>query len=121
LLREELKHNADQVDIWQSSPDRSRTTGPLAAFLKDQLWRAFSDGGELSWVKDLDLLASISHSYYSIHAIHDLSEKHFNSIQFLAPGNSPALGLEMLVLIGKQAGDTRTSIGSTIQMIDKRL
>jgi hypothetical protein len=42
-------------------------------------------------------------------------------MQFLTPGNSPALGQEILMLIGKQANDTRNSIAVTIRMIDAEI
>ncbi|MBI1802245.1 MAG: hypothetical protein HY259_08215 [Chloroflexi bacterium] len=39
------------------------------AGVKDELWTAISDGGELQWIDDLDLLEHISHSYYFLRAI----------------------------------------------------
>lgn len=36
---------------------------------KDELWNAFSDGGELQWIKDLHLLDIISIAYYDIRRV----------------------------------------------------
>ncbi len=36
---------------------------------KDELWNAFSDGGELQWIKDLQLLDIISMAYYDIRRV----------------------------------------------------
>jgi hypothetical protein len=41
----------------------------MAAYLKDEMWRAFSDGGELSWLRNLDMLGSLSDSYFNVRAI----------------------------------------------------
>ena len=118
LLRAELDQNAKQVENWQNSADRSRGTGVLAAVLKNELWRAFSDGGELSWLKDLEILSAISNAYYCIRTLSDLAEKHFNSIQFLTRGNSAALGNEILMLMADKAVDARNAIMDAINKID---
>ena len=34
--------------------------------LRIELWNAFSDGGELQWIQDLDLLQSLTTAYHSI-------------------------------------------------------
>ncbi|MFN8402730.1 MAG: hypothetical protein U0V48_04140 [Anaerolineales bacterium] len=36
---------------------------------KYELWDSFSDGGELQWIQDLDLLNAMSFAYYSIKSI----------------------------------------------------
>ena len=34
--------------------------------LKFELWDAFSDGGELQWIQDLELLNAMTFAYYSL-------------------------------------------------------
>lgn len=41
----------------------------FASGLKDEVYRVISDGGELEWIKDLDLLETISSAYYFIRDI----------------------------------------------------
>ena len=47
--------------------------------LKNELWQAFSNGGELEWIKNPDLLASLSSSYASIGEIKNMARIHFES------------------------------------------
>jgi len=118
LLRAELQHCDKQVETWQGPTDRGRTTGNLSASLKDELWRAFSDGGELSWLKDIDLLASLSESYYQVHSIRYLASRHFDSV--LTP-TEPSLSRDLLVALGEKAIETRNSIRHTIGIVDQKL
>jgi hypothetical protein len=41
---------------------------------KDELWNAFSDGGELQWINDLQLLDTISMAYYDIRRVMNLEK-----------------------------------------------
>jgi hypothetical protein len=43
--------------------------------LKDELWNAFSDGGELRWITDLTLLESISVTYHHIRSVVFIEEE----------------------------------------------
>ncbi len=46
--------------------------------LKNDLWEALSDGGELHWVDNLKLLDSITKAYYHIRRVIFLEEKYFD-------------------------------------------
>lgn len=50
--------------------------------LKDELWNALSDGGELQWIDDLDLLDCIATAYYNIRLIIYLEEKYVDHLFF---------------------------------------
>ena len=52
----------------------------LGSRLRNELWKAYSDGGELQWIKDIELLGKIADSYYSIRAIMELADKHYSSV-----------------------------------------
>jgi 16S rRNA C1402 N4-methylase RsmH len=54
----------------------------LGSLLRNELWKAYSDGGDLQWIKDIELLANIADSYYNIRAIMELSDKYYNAVQF---------------------------------------
>ncbi len=48
----------------------------LSALLRDESWKAFSDGGELEWIKDPKLLDNLSEAYFSIRSVMNLSDKY---------------------------------------------
>jgi hypothetical protein len=50
--------------------------------LKQDVWEAFSDGGELRWVSDPNLLDEIANAYYHIRGIAFLEEKFFEAAHF---------------------------------------
>ncbi len=54
----------------------------LFATLKNEAWKAFSDGGELEWIKNPELLDHIAEAYYSIRSVMQLSEKGFDLLMF---------------------------------------
>lgn len=59
VLRRELSENLDTL------AERMATTprGLAVPFLQDEVWSAMSDGGELRWVADPDLLRRLARSY----------------------------------------------------------
>ncbi len=46
--------------------------------VKNDLWVAFSDGGELQWIDDLEILDTISNAHYYIRWIIELEKYYFN-------------------------------------------
>jgi len=66
LTREELADCLKLMkDRYQMS--HSHPTGQYIGHrLKTELWRALSDGGELRWIKDLDLMASLATAYHRL-------------------------------------------------------
>jgi hypothetical protein len=46
--------------------------------VKNDLWAAFSDGGEIEWLDDIELLAVLSEAYYHIRWITNLEMLHFD-------------------------------------------
>jgi hypothetical protein len=50
--------------------------------LKDELWNSFSDGGELQWIKDLDLLDAISTAYHQIRIMMRLEGRYLKALDF---------------------------------------
>jgi uncharacterized membrane protein len=72
LIGQELRYNQDA----RGSP-RPEATGSEKRIvsldgLKDELWNAFSDGGELEWIRDLQLLHLISFAYHYIRRMRHL-------------------------------------------------
>ena len=64
LVEKELGYNLSQLKKQkQGISDYGERFLPIDG-QKDELWNAFSDGGELQWIKDLELLDMISMAYY---------------------------------------------------------
>jgi hypothetical protein len=61
---------------FQKSQEKFREALTLSAVLRNESWKAFSDGGELEWVKDPKLLNDLSDAYYAIRSVMSLSDKY---------------------------------------------
>ncbi len=82
LLKGELEYNRQLLSERQSSKGDEKTRNVSLPKLKDELWNAFSDGGELQWVKDLQLLDFIATAYYHIRTIIFLEDKYFEAVHY---------------------------------------
>ena len=80
LLREELFVNLNHLISYAKNTDKDAILLVLSGFLKDESWRAFSEGGELEWIKDPKLLSDISWAYSSIQTVKYILEKHYSLI-----------------------------------------
>ena len=81
LLSKELGSNQEILKQWHFS-NEDLTTGNIAVedlsiFLGDEVWRAFSDGGELQWIKDPDILRRLAYTYFLIETMKKRSERFF--------------------------------------------
>lgn len=47
--------------------------------LRDEVWEAFSDGGELAWIRDAALLATLADVYGKIKRIKYLTDKYVDA------------------------------------------
>ena len=67
LLQGELRHNRDML----VNRVKMREKGHFVPIhrLKTTTWSTFSDGGELQWVRDLDLLEIMSTAYYYVYEL----------------------------------------------------
>ncbi|MCJ7531546.1 MAG: hypothetical protein MUO64_11020 [Anaerolineales bacterium] len=63
-------------------------SGVLSSILRKEIWNAYSDGGELEWIKDVSLIAQIADSYYSIRAVSDLADRYYDSVQYATEESS---------------------------------
>ncbi len=77
LIYNELLGNVVQLSGFQKSQVKYREALTLSALLRNESWRAFSDGGELEWIKDPELLDDLSEAYFSIRSVMSLSDKYF--------------------------------------------
>lgn len=67
ILRE-LMDNRKALAARREKPPQERSIY-LGFRLKDELWKALSDGGELRWIVDLSLLESIADAYHYIKSV----------------------------------------------------
>ena len=80
LLFDELLSNQAVLSGWSKSNDKVGESRLLSAFVKNESWRAFSDGGELQWIKDPQLLNIISDAYFRIRSVSQMSDKHYGML-----------------------------------------
>jgi hypothetical protein len=80
ILREELLVNLTQLSGWQKSSSQKLETVYTSIFLEDSSWAAFSDSGELAFIKDVKLLQKISHAYSTIRSVKQLSERYMELV-----------------------------------------
>ncbi|MBE0573435.1 hypothetical protein IH575_00830 [Candidatus Dojkabacteria bacterium] len=81
LLSPEIENNRTTISKWKNQGENDWTLTTIGLKLRDEVWNAFSDGGELAWIKDSALLANLAEVYGKIIRIKYLSDKYvdFNS------------------------------------------
>jgi hypothetical protein len=127
LIREELTTNQQMLELLieqQKTHPRIRA----ATGLKDALWSALSNSGDLQWIDELDLLSSISYSYHMIGALIHL-EKQYDDPNFmeavsLVGGTGPAnnyAGEKTVEKVLSIRPDALVKIQETMNAIDEYL
>lgn len=118
LIKEELEYNRSAISSRQPlQPDDIYRNVPSER-LKDELWNAFSDGGELQWIKDLQLLEALSIAYYRIRVVMFLEEAFLQETLFMDTlGSFPGVAHEL----EKADNQLIEYIERAVNEIDKRL
>ena len=77
-LYEELIENIGYLSKWRGDNKEEKIKGTitLSALLKNDLWRAFCDGGEIQWIKNSNDLLGLSAGYSKIVSIKYLADKY---------------------------------------------
>jgi hypothetical protein len=119
LLREELFTNLALLAGWQKSKKKDLEILTLGGMLKDESWTAFSDGGELEWIKDPKLLSDLSYTYSSIRAVAHVAEK-YSSLVFSEKisGNKRQIAHYLREMLQKGIDDSCASIEEALKAID---
>ena len=65
-LRKELEKNREMLMEYKKNLEDTSTSEILILIIRDETWRAFSDGGELKWIKDIELLEDLANVYFII-------------------------------------------------------
>lgn len=117
-LKEELSYNLELIS--KSWPRKSaiHRGAYLAGAFRVESWRALSDGGELQWINDLEILESISTSYYYIRQLSQLADRLWSSTII----TSRTLSNQITTEINKRAdtfgGMAEQHIETTLQQIE---
>jgi len=56
-----------------------------ATGFKNDLWRSFTEGGEIEWIKDVELLHFIADAYYRIRGLIYFEDLYFQNRFFSTP------------------------------------
>jgi hypothetical protein len=82
LLRSELSANHDDILIRRKPIESGGKRDVYIISLSDQMWSVFSDGGELQYVNNPELLAAIANAYHLIRHSIMLENKILDAIHF---------------------------------------
>ncbi len=105
LLKHELLMNIGAFSDWQRSEQPLLDKcARLNVFTKSEYWKAFSDGGELKWIKDPVLLSEIAEAYNFIRMMLSLSDRYFQLLQLkqLEITNSAITNVTVLLIDGAE-------------------
>jgi len=119
LLFEELIINLTQLSGWHKNKRKKVETTMMGPFLRDESWRAFSDGGELEWIKDPKLISELANAYSYIRTLQQLTERYTNLI-FMSEGNKNTIALnELWQTIEKGIPETMDIVQTALKAIAK--
>ena len=82
LLRSELSLNLDGIRKRRTPIDSGGKREVYTQSLQDQLWAAFSDGGELQYVNSPELLAALADAYHNVRHCIMLERKMLDAVHF---------------------------------------
>lgn len=120
-LRSELHSCNTTLSNYLKGDDIWAYTGVIGSDLRDDIWQAFSDGGELNHINDTRLLAELANTYHNVKSVMKLADKIY---QFLPLPNEIILPVYLNrvyedLLSSISAGNTLTK--DTIDIIDEVL
>ena len=119
-LRGEINQNWILVKIFLDEHKSSDEYFNLSIDLRDEIWRSFSDGGELKWIKNSDLLALLADMYFVTRAIKNSADKYFESS--MCVGNQATIYNDVLRLIIQEwLGEFRNKLYGIFKNIDANL
>jgi hypothetical protein len=90
LIGKELQFNERLIAARTEENNGVKERGVGLPMLKHDVWEAFSDGGELQYVQDPDLLGAIAQAYFHIRNLEFLEERYFDLVHYpgLRTGNT---------------------------------
>lgn len=98
-LKKELEKNLEIYRLYQKHRVLTENTFTDIYYTSTlpslEVWKSFSDGGELEWLDDAELLGSLASAYHSIQLVRD-SGKLLAEISFITPPRSGKVIVEQL-------------------------
>jgi hypothetical protein len=89
--------------------------------IKTELWDAFSDGGELQFINDPDLLASLSSAYSAIRHAKFLYDKYFDLYVFSVPKPDLSLRDPLFDEVLRVASECGRTINKVLEKVNEKL
>ncbi|MBN2266891.1 MAG: hypothetical protein JW725_00930 [Candidatus Babeliaceae bacterium] len=117
LLREELLVDFGHLASWQKSNFQKLETVYTGIFLEDSAWKAFSDSGELAFIKDPELLKKISHAYSSMSILKLLSERYMDLAHLPDQKERDLLQAPVAYLISKGIDSALEDVSAALKSI----
>jgi len=124
LLNDELKLNLkllpndfhEDMEFWKSIK-----AAHLCDEIKTETWDAFSNGGDLQWIKDPYFLGLLSNAYYDIRIISRVSQKYYDLSQLAVNLEVQVKMNQMLNRIFHFSMDARNDLKRAINYTDRML
>lgn len=121
LLREEINENWIIIQIWLDDKLVTDMVFSLSLDLKVELWKSFSDGGELKWIKDTELLADLSDAYFITQSIKNAADKYFQSTLNYSSTQGRIYGKRLELIIVDELTAGRKIFDRVFRTIDSHL
>lgn len=120
LLTQELLMNFGALAHWKKRDEKISNAAELHVFLKTEYWKAFSDGGELQWIKDPVLLSEIAEAYNFIRMVSEASNQFINLHQntYRGSGVNAEILETLWRLIDEGAENTKFEITKALKSIE---
>ena len=119
LLTQELLVNLGTVSGWKRRSDIFMIESlNLIVFIKLEHWDAFSDGGELQWIKDPVLLGTIAEAYNYLRMLKELCSKFFEMLSVQKFDQTGKVMPEIQHLVEKGISETMFEIQRALDAIE---
>jgi hypothetical protein len=120
LLKEELFTNLTLLSGWEKNDNKQIEVNIIGPFLRNESWKAFSDGGELQWIKNPILLSELAQAYSYIRTLQELSDKYINLFYIAHDENTRTKAIKLLwEMIEKGITETIDMVTSALLAINK--
>jgi len=120
LLRNELDINRQYLFLLiEKQNDQPAVT--IRAGMKNVLWKAFSDSGELQWINNPSLIDKISSAYYNINALIELEHQYSDPYFYMSisvGSKSTFAGAETVIKVKSLRPDALKMVNDAIGSID---
>ncbi len=115
LLDSELQKNSQYIS--QFHEDVAHNFFPV----RMELWNAFSDGGEIQWIDDPDLLSQLSDSYAQIGRFNQIFQEYAHACLYPGMVGGPDLKPKIFSSVIRVKTETSEQINSTRSFIKTKL